>query len=278
MMVHGERWVRWAVLLSVVTPVAWGEPAESPGGAARQALVVTLSEAQQSFDRGSALLTTRPEEALTLFREARDKFQSVVDAGIENGGLYYNLGNTHARLGEIGRAIADYRRAQRLIPGDEQLRANLRFARSLRRDQIGASGKRALLETVFFWHYSLPLRTRLWGGLFFYSAFWCLLVVRVLFRRVGAGRAALVCLVFWVSLGASAAMDLPAQDATTEGVLVANDVVVRKGNGEGYDPRFQQPLHEGVEFKLLERRGGWIHMELADGNRGWVREGEVELF
>jgi len=53
---------------------------------------------------------------------------------------------------------------------------------------------------------------------------------------------------------------------------------VRKGNGEGYAPQFEQPLHEGVEFTILEQRGGWMHIELTDGNSGWVRQREVELF
>ncbi|MEE9294911.1 MAG: tetratricopeptide repeat protein [Phycisphaerae bacterium] len=248
------------------------------GAAARRHLLVLLSEALESFDRGSALLNTAPDDALAAFREARDKFQVVVDAGIENGRLYYNLGNAHLRLGEIGKSIADYRRAARLTPDDEQLKANLRFARSLRRDQIAVSGKRALLQTVFLWHYSLPLRTRLAAAVAVYGLFWLLLAVRVLAPRVRLGYVTLLCLVLWVGLGTSAAVDLPSQGALTEGVLTANDVVVRKGNGEGYDPQFKQPLHEGVEFKIVERRGGWIHIELDDGNRGWVRQHEVEVF
>jgi SH3-like domain-containing protein len=75
----------------------------------------------------------------------------------------------------------------------------------------------------------------------------------------------------------SVSIDLPSGSGSVEGVLVANDVVVRKGNGEGYDPKFRQPLHEGVEFKVIERRGGWLRIELADGNQGWVRVREVEL-
>jgi SH3-like domain-containing protein len=55
-------------------------------------------------------------------------------------------------------------------------------------------------------------------------------------------------------------------------------VVVRKGNGEGYDPQFEQPLHDGIEFRVIEQRGGWLRIELADGNQGWVRSREVELF
>ncbi len=265
------------VLALLLAPAARGQQATATDEPSRSDLMLTLSEALRAFDRGSALLTTAPNQALTAFRDARDGFQFAVDAGVENGRLYYNLGNTHVRLGEIGLAIAAYRRAERMISGDEQLKANLRFARSLTRDHIEPAGKRALLETVFSWHYALPLWLRLSVGLAFYSVFWILLAIRVLTRaRIGYPLAA--CLVICVTLAASVLIDLPARGVATEGVLIANDVVVRKGNGQGYDPQFKQPLHQGVEFELLEGRGGWVHLELADGNRGWVRQREVELF
>ena len=246
--------------------------------ASRPQLMLRLSEALQSFDRGSALLKSEPHEAQAAFQKAHDVFHAVIDAGIENGRLYYNLGNTHLRMGRLGEALADYRRAERLIPNDERLKANLRFARSLTRDRIEASGKRELVHTLFFWHYSSPLRTRRTVAMIGYGLFWLFLAVRALSPQRRLGYPALACLLLWMTLGASVAVDLPSQRGPTEGVLVADHIVVRTGNGEGYDPRFEQPLYEGVEFKIIEQRGSWIHIELADGNQGWVHDREVELF
>jgi hypothetical protein len=89
---------------------------------------------------------------------------------------------------------------------------------------------------------------------------------------------ALLALAGWLSFGASVGMDLVNQTGLTEGVLVRNEVVVRKGNGEGYEPQYSQPLHEGVEFTVIEQRGGWLEIELPDGGRGWVRQQDAELF
>lgn len=271
-------YVAVATLLTATTTTTSAQPARDTGRVSRPQLTRQLSDALEAFDRGSALLESAPDEALAAFREARDRFQAVVDAGIANGRLYYNLGNAHLRLGAVGQAIADYRRAERLIPGDGRLTANLRFARSLRRDHIAASGQRALLQRVFFWHYAVPLRVRYTAAMVGYGAFWLLLVVRQVWPRARTRYPALVCLALWVVPLFSIAIDLPSQGGLTEGVLVANDVVVRKGNGGGYSPQFEQPLHEGVEFKVAELRNGWIRIELADGSQGWVREHEVELF
>jgi hypothetical protein len=240
--------------------------------------MLELGDAIRSFDRGSELLKSAPEEALIAFRGAHDKFHAVASAGIENGFLYYNLGNTHLRLGEIGAAIAEYRRAQRLIPGDERLKANLRFARSLRRDNIADSGKRTLSRTLLVWHRSLPPRTRKTIALVAYGLFWLVLLIRLVTRNALLGYLGVVCLVAWLALGSSVGADYYSQGRKNEGVLVSEEVVVRKGNGAAYERQFKEPLHEGLEFRVMEQRRGWIEIELPDGNRGWVRECDVELF
>ena len=276
----GRRFIECVVIAAslIPTPVLMAQPSSHPRETSRAQLALQLSTALESFDRGSALLNSAPEDAMAAFRQARDMFQTVVDAGIDNEQLYYNLGNTHLRLGEIGKAIAAYRRAERLRPNDQRLIANLRFARSLTRDHIEPTGQQTFLRTVFFWHYSWPPRTRKTAAMIGYGLFWLFLTVRALFPRVRITYPALVCLLLWMALGLSVTIDLLSRSGSAEGVLVANDVVVRKGNSRGYDPQFKQPLHEGVEFKVLEQRGGWLLIELADGNQGWVRTREVELF
>lgn len=244
----------------------------------REALASLLAEAQAAFDRGNSLLSTDPDGAAAAFAEARDKYAAVVEAGVRNGRLLYNLGNAYVRLGEIGRGIAAYRKAQLLRPGDEQLRANLAFARSLRRDSFETGGAEALTRTLLVWHYRLPARTRVWMAIAAYAALWLLLAARLRWRRPGVSYAAAICLFAWSSLAVSVAVSWQRLDRVAEGVLVASEAEVRKGNGAGYDLQFEEPLHEGVEFAVLEARGGWVHIELPDGNRGWVQREAAELF
>lgn len=277
------NWIAKSVVLLLVC-ASFAGAQTPPNTASREQLANHIRAGRTAFDRGTALLQSAPNDALTAFREARDRFQFVVDAGVRNSNLYYNLANAHLRLGELGPAIADYRRAQRLpsggwgLTGDGQLEANLRFARSLRRDKIEAGGTTTLLRTLFTWHYAVPLRTKMTVALFFYGMFWLLMIARALSPRFHFRYAAVLSLLAWSALGASVALDWPRTDLPTAGVLVADEVIVRKGDGEGYDRQFKQPLHDGVEFVVLEIRGGWVHMELPDQNRGWVQRRDVELF
>jgi len=243
----------------------------------RQEQVSILNDALAAFDRGTAASRQSPEEAAADFAEAADGFQRLVNAGVRNGRLYYNLGNSRLRGGQIGRAIAAYRRAERWIPDDARLKENLHYARSLRREDIAERGERAVLRTVFFWHYDTPLRLRFMVGLAAYVLFWACLTGRALWPRTVWRYPLVVSLVFWLTLGTSVAVESVDSARHREGVVVADEVVVRKGNGEGFEPQFEQSLGEGVEFELLEQRGDWLRIRLPDGQEGWIRSREAEL-
>jgi hypothetical protein len=60
------------------------------------------------------------------------------------------------------------------------------------------------------------------------------------------------------------------------GVITAAEIVARQGDGPNYPPSFKDPLHAGTEFKLLEQRPGWFHIQLSDGAEAWVPENVAE--
>lgn len=254
-------------------------PERSRTSVERASQIETCAAAIRSFDEASKLGARDPTAARRLYDESRRGFQSLVDDGIENGRLYYDLGNTYVRLGQVGKAIASYRKAERLIPGDAQLNENLRYARSLRQDQISPPATAAALRSLFFWHFDTSLVTRSKIGLIAFAAFWGLMAVRLFVRGRPAslvwatrGVAALT-----IALACSIAWDR--YDARTmAGVVTSENVVLRKGNGEAYEPRFDHRFSDGVEFVLTEPpRGEWLHIQLPDGKDGWIRKDQAEL-
>ncbi|MCK6457610.1 MAG: tetratricopeptide repeat protein [Phycisphaerae bacterium] len=246
-----------------------------------QEQVEVLNKALRAFDDGARLGAREPTAARERYEQARLHFQSLVDAGIRNGRLLYNLGNCYMRLGQLGRAIACYRRAERLIPGDGNLAENLRFARSLQVDRIEPSAASTALRRLLFWHYGSSIRTRARVAMAAYVLFWAVMLGVLLTRaqsaawRWTARTAAIVAVVASVSVGAETY-----QTATSrEGVLIANDVTLRKGNGVTYDAVFDHAFSEGLEFSLVEPpRGDWLHIRLPDGKSGWIRSDQAELF
>ena len=237
----------------------------------------TLQAAQQAFDRATQRVAAQPKQAAADYREAAEHFEMLVADGVRNGKLHYNLGNTYLQLGSIGQAILNYRRAQVLIDDDPLLRATLEYARSLRRNQIAPSGEKAALHTIFFWHYETPLRWRFRVAAGAYGVFWLALIVGAFTRAPVTRYLALITFVLWLAGGTSVAVELAERQNWREGVTLRDDIVVRKGNGEAYDPQFEESLHEGVEFIVLEQRPGWYKIELPDGSSGWVRQSQVGI-
>ena len=75
------------------------------------------------FETGGALY----EEG--NYEEAARTYQHLVGLGYEDATLYYNLANAYYKSEDMGRAVLNYLRARRLAPFDQDIAANLSFAR-----------------------------------------------------------------------------------------------------------------------------------------------------
>ena len=115
------------------------------------------------------------------YQEAADIYESIHQAGLKNGYLYYNLGNTYIRLGKTGSAILNYIRAYKLIPRDENLQANLNFAIQQTRDKIPLP-EQSSLSTLFFWVNDLSLSENLKMIFSANIIFWLTLIAWFYFR------------------------------------------------------------------------------------------------
>jgi len=211
------------------------------------------------------------------YRKAISAFETLIRSGIRNGKLYYNLGNVYFRLNDLSRAIVNYRRALRLMPGSSQIRENLKYARSRVHDKIEMSGKRELVRSLFFWHFDTSLRSRTIAAIACYVLIWVLLIVAVFFRWHPLRWAMTAAIVLTVALGVSCAADNYAHRHSLEGVIAAEEVTLRKGNGISYEPKYSEPLHSGTEFSVVEQRGNWYHILLNNGKTGWIQATSAEI-
>ncbi len=267
------------LLFFLVLTMSWAGIASANGaGLSLDERAKLIERGLTAFDRGANLASESPAESEASYVEAAHAFQRVVDSGTQNGLLYYNLGNARLRCGQLGQAIANYRRAEKFIPNDARLQENLQYARSLCGYDILETTERAVARTLFFWHFSIPLKTRLAVGLAAYLFFWVLLLARLAAPRFSIRYALIASSAIWMTLAASVAVDLKNASSPKAGVIAGGEVVVRKGNGFGYDPQLEEPLVGGVEFEVLEQREAWLHISLPDGKDGWVPKSRAEVF
>ena len=229
-------------------------------------------QASQYFRQANDLIRTSPSEAYKLYDQVILRYQRIVEeGGITNGHLYYNMGNAYLLKGDVGMSILNYRRGQRLMPDNPDLVKNLSYARTQRLDQVSVKAEKRVLQTLFFWHYDLSMQTKF----FLTSCFWAVgCIFGSLWLWLKRGRFALWIMGITFSTGlflaGSLIVDRYNEKAHRQGVITADAVVARQGDGENYPANFTEPLHSGTEFGLLEERRDWLRIELSSGDEAWI--------
>lgn len=235
-----------------------------------------LEQANSAFEQ--ALSKADGQKAQRYYQQAIDGYERLIATGVQNGKLYYNLGNAYFLRNDLGRAILNYRRGLRLEPGNRRLHANLRYALSQRVDQIDATARHALLPRLLFWHDDLSLQTQMTLALMGFLLVWAVAFIHLFHRHAFLFWFMGVAAFIFVLFGGSTLV-VHAQHATMQhGVIVVQEAPVRKGNGESYALQFPRPLHPGTEFEVIEIRGSWLHIRLKNDASGWIRQAHAALW
>ena len=213
------------------------------------------------------------------FEEALASYLRLVEAGFESGEVYYNIGNTYFKLSDVAQSILHYERARRLLPGDEDVQANLDLARSLTVDEIAPLPRFWLFSAVDWWVGLLP-RT-------------LLIAVVVASYLVGTG----VVLLLILKRGAPAAVwgRRIASASAVVFLLFGLNLAVREFEvGQAQEAVVLQPqvdvlsaplddetltiftVHEGTKVRIDRLSEEWAEVALEDGRVGWVPVGVLE--
>lgn len=233
--------------------------------------------AQSSVTPTEAMLVANQEYEAGQYAEAAAVYEAIIATGLHNSDLYYNLGNAYFKQGDLGRAILNYRRAQRLDPRDLDIRANLNIARTQTVDHIDTSGEEMtnwvqLAEEWLTLREAALLALALWLLLGIFAVLtllrpqlrrWAIIVMAVLALFLGAGLI-------------SIANRLYHQANYPPAVIVAQEIDVTSGPGTADQYLVEFTLHSGTEVSLIESRPGWQRITLPGDLQGWIPAEVVE--
>ena len=235
-----------------------------------------LQMALNAYDEATAMMHSDPARASQLYRQSAAAFSALRDAGVRNAALEYNLGNSYYRLGDIGRAMLHYRRAERMDPTDARLAANLRLARQQVQPTIPPSGTRRLARWLLFWHDGTSSSQR-WLALLACSAIgWGLMVAWLRWRRPRLLLTGLAVLAIAWLCGLSLIWQCSEARQRSDAVLVGSEQYLHRQRGAETELASEQPLGPGVEMHILQTRGEWVEIRLDDGQAGWLPADAVE--
>lgn len=238
--------------------------------------------AKDDATRGPGSEAIEPSEAFVRGNQAYEEgrydeavayYEAVVSGGAYGGEVYYNLGNAYLRSGQLGRAIASYRRSQALLPRDQDVVANLGFARQSRRDALDPPTASPVLRTLFFWHFGLSTDECLRLAIVLHVLLWGFLAVRLYWRRSEV-LVWTVGLLFVATLAVAGSLVTRLVTPTRLAVILPQEADVHSGTDMESVVRFK--LHAGAEVRLLEARDGWLRIGLPDGQQGWIEDSHAE--
>ena len=194
-------------------------------------------------------------------------WQAIAQTGVQNGKLFYNLGNAYLKAKQLGPAILWYEKALHLLPNDPDLRFNYDYARSLTKD-VPEESASPLVRILFFWNYQLSSRTIKILAIGFNLLFWLLATVWHLTRRRAFRRAALLVLVPTMIFVLTTGFNYYAAANRRQAVVLPDSVAVRSG----LEPRSTElfALHAGAKVDVLKTLKDHYQIRFSPEKIGWV--------
>lgn len=209
------------------------------------------------------------------YDEAISEYQKAIDADYESGNLYYNLANAYFKKGSLGLAILNYKRAQRLIPQDSDLKANLGYVQSAVEQPVS---QKANLFVRFATNAvrDLDIDNLTMFLIVLYAAIF-LLAAALLFlksvRRPVKLLLLLCCLVFFIgTTGLFIKID---QKNQPWAVVLDKEIDARYEPFESATAYFK--VFQGQDVLLVKTSGDWAFIKRPDGKAGWVKASGIEI-
>ena len=204
------------------------------------------------------------------FQSALSNYLVLIERGVKNPHLYYNLGNTYFKLGEIGFAILYYEKALALRPFDRETRENLEYAKRSLKERVLPLYSESFFEFLRVTYSYLNLRNIAFIELFVFTVLiaLCYLYLFSPYKRHILKKYFVLCAVVFIIFSTASFFYLSNEKKHPKGIVVEKEIEVMTAPIAESAVIFV--LHEGTATKLLETREAWLLISLTDGREGWV--------
>ena len=226
------------------------------------------------FEEGNQLYDS-PDSANTNYQKAIQKYNELLEAGYENGEIYYNLGNAYYKQGDIANSIAAYKRAERFIGNDEDLKKNLKIA------QLSLVDKIEEKPVLPIWKYFDQIinkynvyTVRNW--IIYLSLSLSVLITLLIFigsRKIKTVVYAisLICVVylagvFFISLKISEKYQ------NREGVIDYDKIAILSSPDENINSVELFNLHKGAKVTIEKSIDSWLEISVSKEKKGWIKK------
>lgn len=211
------------------------------------------------------------------FNQAITNYELILNNGIKDSKVYYNLGNAYYRINQIGKSILYYERALKISPRDEDIRYNLNFVRSFVKEPdenilyktislLSLDEISILCSIVYF-----LLITGVIGYMFFHNSIikWINITLGIIFA---------LNLLLWYN-------KFIIEEKTVSGIVITTPAQARTAPGEDEAVGFTLPA--GKKVTILTEKEDWYaiavkQLESVDDEvksiilKGWIPKQVIE--
>lgn len=225
---------------------------------------------EQLFETGTAAQTRGQFDA------ASAAYEALIEAGVDDPDVRFNLASCYGKLGRYGAAIVQFEHVLRLSPRDDAARRGLKQAiealgarQARERGEAVVTERPALLAALFS---SLPrdaLAIAAWASAWLVGgALLLLLVVRAEAARLALGVAAVLgALSAGVAgLGVAAKREFGAEGSAA--VVLRDELELRSAPDPGAER--VETVYEGARLRAFERAGATYRVRLGDGRDAYA--------
>ncbi len=231
-------------------------------------LIITSGFAQdeEAFQRGNSLYNQEK------YQEAIDAYKTILDTGQESASLYYNLGNAHYKLSNIGFSIFYYEKALKLTPNDDDIKNNLAFAQKATIDAIDIIPEGFILKTIKKFTNMFSFDRWAWFSVIFVILFVILFILYYTTHVSSKKRLFFVSswlmLIFSLSGVFFAFKQYNYNKNNLFAIIFAKETTIKSEPNLRSEEVFE--LHEGTRVQVTETVNDWKKIKLADGKIGWI--------
>lgn len=210
--------------------------------------------------------------------EAVAMYDSIVATGYTSSAVYYNLGNSLYKLGQIAPCILNYERALQLAPNDKDISYNLELVQQHVVDELGDVDVFFLTRIVRNVRASQSSDTwAVWSIVSFSVALVLLLMFflssSTVLKRLGFYFSIIT---FVFALSTFSFSSTMRTEITTHDSAIVLDPTVTVTSSPIENGIKIFVLHEGTKVQIVDRLEGWVEIMLSDGNKGWMKESTIE--
>ena len=217
--------------------------------------------------------------AAEQWQNALNYYLTIEGGDMQSADLYYNIGNTYFKTGDIAHAILYYEKALKLDPAHDDATHNLEIVRQMTLDRVDSVPDFILV--TWFRDLMQRLGADAWAWMTLALLF-AAGVLLILFRHSASSALSktafiVACTAVALAVG-SFAFSLMQKNALTRqdsAIVTAPVCPVKSSPADGGSTVFV--LHEGTKLRLLDNVGDWSKIEITDGRQGWVRFSTVEV-